>query len=209
MASKQDSGIQNPSIPDKKVEPAPIVAVQKEVDNKPLTPLQDDNAPKTPMQERTTAVSDPPAPEKKIASIRQPEPIQRPPAAPQTEKAEITKTSILVIKNEPEETIKRENWLRVQNPSQYTIQLIGVRSETTLLRFIAENSSVLSNRQLAYYRSVFKSEDWFPMLYGLYASRSEAKSALENLPENIRKGSPWIRKISAVQNDIKRRNKKP
>jgi type II secretory pathway predicted ATPase ExeA len=204
VALKQISGIQNPPIPEKTIKPSPTVAVQKEVENKPLTPLQADTAPKTPLPERTTAVSEA-EPEKKIAAVRQPEPTQRPPVAPQVEKPEIAETSILVITNAPDEKIKRENWLQARNPSQYTIQVIGVRSETTLLRFIAENSSALSNRQLAYYRSAFKSEDWFPLLYGVYESRKDARLARDGLPENIRKHSPWIRTLSAVQNDINRR----
>ena len=204
MASKPVSEIERPPTPDKSVQTPPIIAVQKEVENKPLAPLPVATASKTPPPERTTAVSEP-APEKKIAVVSKPAPMERIPVAPEVKEPEISETPILVINNAPEEKFKREDWLQAQDPSQYTIQVIGVRSETTLLRFIGENASDLSSQQLAYYHSIFRSEEWFPLLYGIYESKKDARLALDGLPENIRKHSPWIRTLSAVQNDINRR----
>jgi DamX protein len=142
----------------------------------------------------------------KTPAVPKPAPANSIVAAAPASKPEMTDAPI-VAAEPPQKTVYRENWLQAQSPSQYTIQLIGVRSEPTLLRFIAENLSSLNRQQIAYYRSNYKSEDWFPLLYGVYASKTEARSAIDGLPENIRKQSPWIRTLAAVQNDIKRRKK--
>ena len=142
----------------------------------------------------------------KTPAIPKPAPADSIVAAAPASKPEMTDAPIVAAKP-PQKKVYRENWLQAQNPSQYTIQLIGVRSEPTLLRFIAENLSSLNRQQVAYYRSNYKSENWFPLLYGVYASKTEARSAIDGLPENIRKQSPWIRTLAAVQNDIKRRKK--
>lgn len=102
--------------------------------------------------------------------------------------------------------IYRENWLSSQSPSHFTVQLMGVRKEQSLLKFVAHNQSLTQHR-IAYYRTTYRGKEWFPLLCGVYSTKKEARSAIKDLPENIRKLSPWIRRLSSVQNDIKRQKK--
>ena len=99
--------------------------------------------------------------------------------------------------------IQREQWLLAQRPSDYTIQLLGVRSEQSLLAFVNQYGLDQSG-DAAYYRSRFKGGIWYPLVYGVYANPKQAQSAIAGLPEKIRSMSPWIRKMSAVQSEIRK-----
>lgn len=98
-----------------------------------------------------------------------------------------------------EKGIYRESWILAQNPSYYTIQILGVRYEKAVLKFVEKHR--LWN-QAAYFQSNYKGKNWFSLLYGLYPTRKEALLAKKKLPEEIRKLSPWIRKMSSVHNAI-------
>jgi septal ring-binding cell division protein DamX/type II secretory pathway predicted ATPase ExeA len=98
--------------------------------------------------------------------------------------------------------ILREIWLLEQNPRHYTIQILAVRQEISLLKFIEETR--LNNRgRVAYFRAKLKGKDWYRLLYGVYPSKKGADSALNSLPSNIRQLSPWIRRIAPIQRAIK------
>ena len=95
----------------------------------------------------------------------------------------------------------RENWLLQQSARLYSLQLLGTRSEKSVLRFITDNGLDLG--QTAYYRGTFKDSEWFVLLYGLYSSRDEALKARERLPAAVRKGKPWPRSLESVHSAIR------
>ena len=97
--------------------------------------------------------------------------------------------------------LHREDWLLKQSPSDYTIQILGVRNERSLLMFVAEHRLDRSGLA-AYYRSRFKGKIWFPLVYGTYPTVEDAQLAIAGLPERIRRMSPWIRKMAVVQTEI-------
>ena len=99
--------------------------------------------------------------------------------------------------------LRREAWLLAQNPAGYTIQLLGVRNEQSLLAFAADHR-LDSTGQAAYYRSRFRGGIWFPLVYGAYPTVDAARRAIAGLPQQIRKTSPWIRKMSAVHAEIRK-----
>ena len=98
-------------------------------------------------------------------------------------------------------TIYRESWLLDQNSSFYTLQVLGVRNEELLLNFIKAHK-LLQNQNLAYYKTVYKGKQWYPLLYGVYPIKSEAADAVKELPDKVQKSIPWIRKISAIQKEV-------
>ncbi len=102
--------------------------------------------------------------------------------------------------------IRREQWLLAQKPSDYTIQILGVRSERSLLAFVNEHQLNRSGHA-AYYRSRFKGRVWFPLVYGSYPSVDEARGAIAGLPTQIRSMSPWIRKMSIIHSEIQKAGK--
>jgi len=109
-----------------------------------------------------------------------------------------------VIEKTEERIIHREKWLLSQEPSFYTIQLMGARKEALLFNFVEKNQ-LLEQNEIAYYQTTFKDKPWFQLLYGVYAIKKDAQSAADNLPPKIRKSSPWIRRLSAVQKAIRRK----
>ncbi len=97
--------------------------------------------------------------------------------------------------------IHREQWLLSQDAESYTIQIIGVSNEKSMLDFINKNK-LLKQNEIAYYESTFNGKPWYQALFGLYPTKQAARRAADKLPENIRRVGPWIRRLSAVQQAI-------
>ncbi len=102
--------------------------------------------------------------------------------------------------------IFREPWIRSQNSSAYTIQIIGTRSEEALIQYIRKHN-LPSRGKVAYYQSEYKGAPWFQVIYGIYPTPQKATEAIDKLPVDIRKLSPWIRSISSVKS-VLGKNKK-
>lgn len=94
--------------------------------------------------------------------------------------------------------VKREDWLRRQNPNAYTLQIIGVHDSLTLEQFIAQHS----HHQFAMFKTTFHDKDWYVLLYGIYPNHNQAVAALETLPAGLQDTKPWIRGIASVQKRI-------
>jgi len=99
--------------------------------------------------------------------------------------------------------IRREKWLLSQDPESYTIQVIGVSYEKSILEFI-KNNQLLEKNEIAYYKSTFEGHPWYEALYGIYPTQQEALQVVNKLPANIRQAGPWIRKLSEVQQEIEK-----
>ena len=126
-----------------------------------------------------------------------PQPVKQPQVKPPSPKPEMPPKA--AAKN----TIFRESWLLDQESSFYTLQVLGVRNEESLLNFIKVHK-LLQNQNVAYYKTVYKGKRWYPLLYGIYPTKSEAKSAVKELPDKVQKSIPWIRKMSAIQKEVLR-----
>jgi DamX protein len=107
-----------------------------------------------------------------------------------------------VIEKTEERIIHSEKWLLSQESSYYTIQLMGARKEVLLFNFVEKNQ-LLEQNEVAFYQTTFKDKPWFQLLYGIYATKKDARSAADNLPPKIRKSSPWVRRLSGVQKAIR------
>lgn len=86
-------------------------------------------------------------------------------------------------------------WLRRQDSSQYTIQLVGGSSRKSLGEFaqrnrLAEQSGVVETR--------LNGARWYVVLFGLFADLPQARAALQGLPAELRRDRPWIRPLRNV-----------
>lgn len=151
----------------------------------PTPPAAAETSPQPPAAEQPTAPAKVP-PQRIIQAQVKPPPLK--PVTPQKG----------AVKN----TIYREGWLLDQDTSFYTLQVLGVRNEESLLDFI-KAYKLLQNQNVAYYQTVYKGKQWYPLLYGVYPTKSAAADAVKELPEKIQKSIPWIRKISAIQKEVK------
>ncbi len=174
--------------------------------------LEKQKADATNLETQTDQVLENLSPEKKTIEI-----ISKPPEvtvaqAKATSEAESVPEKAPVTRSAPGKehaggkAIYREEWLLSQNSSYYTIQILGVHDEELLLKFI-ENDLTTTQTNLAYYHTRRKGKDWYPLLYGVYASPKEASSAIKQLPPHIQQSSPWIRSLSSVQNAILKQTK--
>lgn len=126
----------------------------------------------------------------------EPQQVKKPQITPPLIKPAIPK------KNGGNNTIYRESWLLDQDSSYYTLQVLGVRNEESLLDFIKRHK-LLQKKNVAYYKTAYKGKQWYPLLYGVYPTKSDAAAAVKELPDKVQKSIPWIRKMSAVQNEVR------
>lgn len=95
---------------------------------------------------------------------------------------------------------RREAWLEAQDPSSYTLQLLGSRNESAARQFIEKLR--LSPEKVSYYRGIYKGGDWYVVLYGVYPSRSAATADITNLPAALQEAKPWPRPLKSVHEAI-------
>jgi len=88
------------------------------------------------------------------------------------------------------------NWLKEQDPSQYTIQLASSRKEKSIEKIYDEN---FLNNKGGYYHYKRNGVDRYALIYGTYNTVAEAKAAISLLPAKLRKTTPWVRKINSIQ----------
>jgi len=95
--------------------------------------------------------------------------------------------------------LMRESWLLAQDAGHYTIQLTAGSEERGIHRYVQEHG--LSG-DLAYFTSRRNGGDWFSLVYGNFASHTEAKQTLAALPGGVRNGGAWIRSLASVHKAI-------
>ena len=86
------------------------------------------------------------------------------------------------------------------SPSYYTLQLMGSNEANGIRRFLKENGV---NSKYAVYTSVKNNKAWHVIIYGVYESHDFAEQARSDLPDYLKKFSPWIRSIKGVQKSLK------
>jgi len=198
------------SEPPQKAELVQPVETQTKIETTPpmaqAVPSLPTRAPSEQREPQQKIESHPPAEEQSVSS--------QPTVAPSEqrelpEKADLPRAEVHpqpfkedVIEKTEERIIHSEKWLLSQESSFYTIQLMGARKEALLFNFVEKNR-LLEQNEIAYYQTTFKGKPWFQLLYGVYAAKKDAQSVADNLPPKIRKSSPWIRRLSAVQKAIR------
>ncbi len=100
-----------------------------------------------------------------------------------------------------------QKWLKEEQllswPSGgYTLQLLGARSEESIIQFM---QSLDNPNRLYYFSTVYKNAPWHVVVYGQYANRTAANRAVSSLPDELKNLKPWARSINGVQLDIKKK----
>jgi type II secretory pathway predicted ATPase ExeA len=171
-------------------------------DSQPAEPVEEKTLqPDETLEEETIAFAQKPSPPPAPVSS----PVNQSKAETVTDKKDIEAISAQELEAQENRIgagkIHREKWLLTQSSAYYTIQILGVRNEKRLQNFVEEN--ILSKEHnIAYYQTRYKDKDWYPLLYGVYATKAEASSAMKELPPTVQKASPWIRRMSSVHRAI-------
>ncbi|MBR9827772.1 MAG: AAA family ATPase [Oceanospirillales bacterium] len=175
--------------------PEPVVAPQP----KPAPEPEPKPAPKPePKPDPVPEVVPKPEPKPVPKPVPKPEPKPEPKPAPEPEPKPVVKSVAGVA----------ESWLREQDllgwPQQgYTLQMLGAREEISVKKFIEAQAQP---ERFYYFRTLFKGQPWHVVVYGQYADRAAAVSAVQALPAGLQKLRPWARSIAGVKSDIKKKN---
>lgn len=96
--------------------------------------------------------------------------------------------------------LESPNWILVQNPSLFTVQMIADTKQASVQMFLA-------NAELEAPNSIFSFDRdgviWYALVHGLYSSIEEARKDIETMPANARNNQPWIRAVGRIQNALK------
>ena len=92
--------------------------------------------------------------------------------------------------------VKETDWLSVQNPNHYTLQILGTHELSNLQKFTKRYSDIT---EFAMFKTIYRNKDWYVLVYGIYSSRTEAQAALKEMPAELKNIKPWIRSIASVQ----------
>ena len=88
-------------------------------------------------------------------------------------------------------------WLKNKAPDKYTIQLASSRNIKSIKNIYSKNN--LKGKG-GYYHYLWHGKDRYALVYGAYETVTAANVALANLPEELRKSPPWVRKIQSLHN---------
>jgi DamX protein len=99
-------------------------------------------------------------------------------------------------KIEDNDTVLRDaGWLSEWPGDYYVVQLAGFWQKEKLVQ-LAE--SIRLEKDLVYLTSQRNEKTWHILLYGVFPDRSSARSAILQLPPELRQLQPWPRPISAL-----------
>ncbi len=126
----------------------------------------------------------------------------------------ITETNIPiskpVIKKKSEEEISilatekpvilQKNWIMIQEPQLYTIQVMAAKENDSIERFLKLN--INNKNEIAYYKMYSKDGTWYKFISGKFKTLEKAKEASHDLPKKLQKLGPWPRQFASIQNDI-------
>jgi septal ring-binding cell division protein DamX len=88
-----------------------------------------------------------------------------------------------------------EDWVASQDPGYYTLQLASSTNRQLIAKYYEDNQL---DGHAGYYRSKREGEEWYALVYGSYPSVQDAKDAIDSLPADLKKWSPWVRNIKSI-----------
>lgn len=89
--------------------------------------------------------------------------------------------------------VKREAWIKAQNPEHFTLQISTASSEQAIIDLIKDQE------RGAYFKRKHNGKFQYTAIYGVFKSHDSAVKARATLPSTMQKLEPWVRKFAAVQ----------
>lgn len=95
------------------------------------------------------------------------------------------------------------DWLRQAPDNHYSIQISVTRATETdaLEEFLQNPPGLLDPEKIYVYETMIGGNRMYSVLYGDYATRTNARSMLTSLPEDLQANRPYVRRISALRRD--------
>ena len=111
-------------------------------------------------------------------------------------------TGVVVDQNR---AIENERWVLYQSPLKFTVQLATSRERSYIIE-LAQTMELQDPIAIYPFLTTNSNNPVFGLLSGLYDTRAEAIAAVEVMGEKAKQFGVWIRPVSDLQADIKRRN---
>ncbi len=112
-----------------------------------------------------------------------------------TAKAKITKTTPSIAAPKP--VAVKKDWLTQQNPTYFTLQIMGSRKRSSLA--LVQRAHKLT-KQSAIIRTKLKGADWYILIYKSFATKQQAREAAKSLPKALQLTQPWPRPLAELKN---------
>ncbi len=91
-----------------------------------------------------------------------------------------------------------EQYLIGQDAGNFVLQIMGSDDQARVRSFIAR-----AGVPLRVYRKLNNGKEWYSVVYGNFPSRAAADKAQKNLPKGLGSARPWVRRLDAVQKEIR------
>lgn len=127
-------------------------------------------------------------------------PSQTPKRASNKQKNKASTNSTTKTTTAPNNLGKNPVKLLPTSKQHYTLQLLGTSELAGIKTFIVTNNL---QKQAYYYQTLRNNKPWYILLYGKYPTKKQAKNAIPNLPNQIRKLNPWPRELATIKNLVK------
>ncbi|MCB1755655.1 MAG: AAA family ATPase [Gammaproteobacteria bacterium] len=96
--------------------------------------------------------------------------------------------------------LQSANWVLMQNPTQFTVQMIASSNRDEVERFLKTHDLAGPNSIFSFKRG---EETWYALVHGLYSDIEDAQQAIRELPDEVRTRHPWIRQIKRIHESLK------
>ena len=136
-----------------------------------------------------------------INANRKPLAKSKPKAAIKSKPKTTTKSAPITPKDSADAS-ESQAWLWSQDPSNYTLQLLGARQSDSIQKFLRKHTQL--NGKAVYFHTRHDTRNWYAVVYGVYSDRSQAAKAIKRLPKELQSASPWIRSFGSIHAELDR-----
>ncbi len=92
--------------------------------------------------------------------------------------------------------LESPSWILVQDESQYTIQMSASRDLASVRNFLRRSSLPGPNSIFSFERD---GDIWYALVHGVFPTLTDARRAVEQMPEAAQRDQPWIRSVGRVK----------
>ncbi len=88
-----------------------------------------------------------------------------------------------------------EAWIWTQSPSDYTLQLVALSTESSIRAYIKKHQL---NSQAVYFKFIKNGKLLYVLIYGSYSDKASATKALQSLKNKVTGSKPWLRRFADI-----------
>jgi type IV pilus assembly protein PilF len=110
---------------------------------------------------------------------------------------------VAAVTTSTDDSFKRGNWVRAQDPQHYTVELFASQNELAMAYF--RDQYDLSG-ELAYFAAQRRNATWYLLVLGSFPDRQQAEKVISRLPEELRNGAARVRRFGDIQQNLRAQN---